>query len=466
MAYGRAMKLMNGVRPAAGAFVMSAVLAACGGGGGGGGTHYATPIGPETAQPTTAPASGYVAPTGAVTAIAPNGSGSFGSAILAASASGTLVAQSDDTPIEQYGATDLANSGLSEYPVSITESAGVSSASVHRAGASAAMRAVRASARRARTPLTFHLPLDPRTAVAGFARRGALALHRAPGFVPNARSRRPTAFAQGAQRTFHILTGTITHVTSSSCPAGSTQVANSTTCYTDISAHLQAVSAHAYVWVDDALSASKYGFSTVDWSTTASTFDADYGIETQAFAPAFLSSSPTPSFEQCPAGSTTPYPNQSDYQPVPDLSGGDPHISIVITAALDSSGEGGYFDSQNLLNDQELNCGGPHAPSNDLPMVVLADDLYSTTSGSTVYDQTYWRTVDMKRSMPHEFQHYLHALNKAVAPQLANGNGVFDDSFVDEGCSELAEDIVNGGTQQSDETLLEFEYLYDPGTTR
>ncbi len=462
-AYGRLMKLMNGVRPAAGAFMLSAALAACGGGGGGGG-HYATPVGPETPgttpAPTTSPANGYTAPTGAVTAIAPSASGNFGSAILAASASGTLVVQSDDTPAEQYGATDLASSGLSEYPLTITESAGIATSALHRAAS--AVRRTRGRVRFEALPASFHPRLDPRTATAGFARRGALALRRAPGIVPNARSRRPAALAQGAQRTFHIVTGAITHVSASSCPAGSTQVPDSTICYADISATLQAVSTHAYVWVDDALQGSQYHFPSTDWPNVATTFDADYPIETQAFAPAFLPTSPTPTFAQCPAGSTTPFTDQSQYQPVPDLSGGDPHISIVITAALDGTGEGGYFDSDNLLNDQELNCGGPHVPSNDLPMVVLGDDRYTTTSGTTVYDPTYWDLVDMKRSMPHEFQHYLHALNKAIGPQLTDGNGMFDDSFVDEGCSELAEDIVNGGRQQSDETLLEFEYLYAP----
>ena len=469
------MKLNYGVRPAAGALVivLTAALAACGGGGGGG-SNPVFPIGPETplptstptSAPTSAPGSGYAAPTGAVTVITPSASGSFGSAILASSAAGTLLVQSDDTPGETYGATTLASAGLSEYPVSIGETAGVTSSALRRGIPTATVRrglAPAAAARRVVPALAFHPRLDPRTTAGVLGRRGTFALRRAPGIAPNAGLRRPAAFSTGAQRTFHILTGTITHVSASSCPSGSTLVQGSTICYADVSAHLQAVSNHAYVWVDDAITSSgSYGFSASTWTTVASTFDHDYAIETQAFAPAFLTQySPTPSFEQCAAGSTTGLP-QSEYQPVPDLSGGDPHISIVITAALDNTGEGGYFDSENLLNDQELNCGGPHAPSNGLPMVVLADDVYSTTSGNVVHDATFWQNVDMKRSMPHEFQHYLHALNKAFGPQFANGDGEFDDSFIDEGCSELAEDLVNGGAQQSDETLLEFEFLYTP----
>src|SRR6202022_170497 len=97
----------------------------------------------------------------------------------------------------------------------------------------------------------------------------------------------------------------------------------------------------------------------------------------------------------------------------------------------------------------------PHVPSNNLPMFVIGADKYPTSGGGTVTDEAYWRTQDMPRSLPHEFQHYLHALNKVLKADLtgARNQGVFDDSFVDEGDSMLAEDLVNNNAQQQDTRL-------------
>jgi hypothetical protein len=159
----------------------------------------------------------------------------------------------------------------------------------------------------------------------------------------------------------------------------------------------------------------------------------------------------------------------SSYQPTVDLSGSDPHISMLITNALAANGEGGYFDFRNDLNDQELNCAfnGPHAPSNQLPMFVIGADQYNTGS-SNIADEGFWRTLDMPRSLPHEFQHYLHALNKVLLPELgSNVQGYFDDPVVDEGCSELAEDLVLGSgvnSPQSWESRYDgWWYMFAPG---
>jgi hypothetical protein len=99
-----------------------------------------------------------------------------------------------------------------------------------------------------------------------------------------------------------------------------------------------------------------------------------------------------------------------------------------------------------------------------MPMFVLASDKY-TVNSATTYDESYWRQYDIPRGLPHEFQHYLHALNKVVAADIASpGSGEFDDSFIDEGASMLAEDLVNAGNAQSEDTLArEARYLFAPG---
>ena len=435
-------------------FATALLLAACGGGGGG--TSSAGQLPPSAGvglvagpSPTPAPSSGFVSPSGGVT-ILPPAAGAFGSAILPASQDGTLVVQSADAPAEPSGNTP----SLPEYSVAASETAGIAASSRARA---ALQRSVE-SARPAYRPLHDPLSTGNRTVA---ALRGRRALQLAPdGRAPLSR-RATQTIATGTPRTFHINHGVITGV-SGTCTAPA--ISAGSNCYVDISAHLLSVSNHAYVWVDDAVApGTAYGFSQSDFDAVASTFDADFARETAAFGPAFVPENPTPSYQQCDASGTALA--QSAYVAPPDLSGNEPHISIVITNALESSGEGGYFDFSNLLNDQELNCipnNTPHQPSNAAPMFVLGADKYTLASGP-VYDASYWRTVDMPRSLPHEFQHYLHALDKVVAVDFSHGRGSFDDAFVDEGASMLAEDLVNPNNAQSQDTMVTaFEYLYNP----
>ncbi len=67
-------------------------------------------------------------------------------------------------------------------------------------------------------------------------------------------------------------------------------------------------------------------------------------------------------------------------------------------------------------------------------MFVAGTDKYGGSGAGTITDEEFWRTLDMPRTLPHEFQHYLHALNKVVIPDLNNNTqGYFDDPVVDEG---------------------------------
>ncbi|HTD37677.1 MAG TPA: hypothetical protein VK669_09190 [Candidatus Limnocylindrales bacterium] len=344
---------------------------------------------------------------------------------------------------------------MQEYDVTASESAaGQVPGSARRSG----MAFARAVAEAASLP-PFRARTDPRTTAITKRLASQFRVRATVGRrVQSVRT--PSSFSVGATRVFHVAQGTITG-SSSSCTAP--QQSAGSDCWLDVTATLQAVSNHAYVWVDNAVTSNaSYGYSAADWNTTASTFDTDYARETVAYGPAFFTTSN--GYEQCDT-SGNPLPTGS-YQPSVDLSGSDPHISMLITNALESTGEGGYFDFRNDLNDQELNCAtkAPHMPSNQLPMFVAGADKYS----STTYDETFWRNYDMPRTLPHEFQHYLHALNKVLVPDLnQNNTGWFDDSVVDEGCSELAEDLVLGSgvnSPQSWEPRVDsFFYLYQPG---
>jgi hypothetical protein len=452
------MHLNGRVRPAL-AVVFFAALAACGGGGGGGavpgggggGGGLPTPTPVPTATP---PAPGYVAPTGGVTQLGPTASNQFASSMLNASADGTFVVQSTDTPAEA-----AAGTSLTEYDVTATETAGG-----QVPGARTRVTANLPVAANQRAPMSverafvppYRPRFDPRTTAlnrryASFARSRTVLGRRTES------ARTAQSFSVGSTRVFHVLQAAITGVGGTCNPPKQSQGGQ---CYIDVPATVRAVSNHAYVWVEDAVyNDASYNFSSSDWTTAANTFDTDYARETAAFGPAFFQANFH--YPQCNT-SGTKLPNSS-FQPTVDLSGSDPHISFLITNVLAANGEGGYFDFGNDLNDQELNCAynGPHAPSNQLPMFIIGADKYNTGS-STVADEGFWRTLDMPRSIPHEFQHYLHAMNKVLIPELgSNVQGYFDDSVVDEGCSELAEDLVLGSGVNSPQS---WEPRYDAWT--
>lgn len=405
----------------------------------------ATPTPSPTPVPTTTPPAqtGYTAPTGGVTQLGP--SGVFSSSLLAASTDGTFMVQSAEAPAEPPAST-----ALTEYDVSASESAaGQKPSAAGRAAGSAARGD-------ATTRLPYRLRMDVRSApLRAAGKRRLMSLERIAGRSVES-VRRPSAFAQGNQRTFHVHQGTITGVGGSCTPP---QQSVGGECYIDVPATLQVVSSHGYVWVDNAIDAS-YNLGAADWQAAGTAFDADYTREAAAFGPAFFTANGH--YRQCDTSGNT---LSSGLQAPVDLSGADPHISILITRALENTGEGGYFDPNNLVNDQELNCAtrAPHVPSNALPMFVVEADKYQGQTGF-VADESFWRTQDMPRSLPHEFQHYLHTVDKVVIPLLVNNQpGEFDDSFVDEGDAMLAQDLVNAGGQ--DNVALEgaFEYLFSPG---
>jgi hypothetical protein len=307
-------------------------------------------------------------------------------------------------------------------------------------------------------PPPYRVRRDFHQAALNEMNRRTMSALRIAGASPQSTKRSTSAnlFTSGAKRTFHVFQAPITGA-AGTCT--SPQIKIGPDCYVDVPATLQAVSNHGYVWVDDGIDAT-YNFSLADFQATASAFDTDYARETTAFGPAFFNSKYV--YTQCNA-SGVPNPNPGTYAPQVDYSGTDPHISILITKALENTGEGGYFYGGDLVNDQELNCGpsgNAHMPSNQLPMFIMGADKYSSSA-----DAAYWRTQDMPRTLPHEFQHYLHAINKVFAATLRDGNTsvVPDDSFVDEGDSMLAEDLVNPNNAQSSDTLFaSFFYLYNP----
>lgn len=457
-AYSGGMTLHR-VRPAIAAAVLAAaVLAACGGSGGGGGS--APPVNATPTPTPPPPPPGYTPPTGAVTLLggSPTGIGVFGSAIIAGSADGVMIAEAAGTPTEPPSGGTIAR-----YAASVKETAGVGTASSARSPQNArALQALIAKnheleaadglRERPSNPAALRRLFRTITATRDVSAR-VRRVRSAPGTV-------------GQTRQFKIQTSNIGNA--GGCARGTTD--GDYVCNVTITATLRAVGSHANVWVDDAQSPGEYTIAG-EFQTIASRFDGYFTTETAAFEPAFYPASQPVNFAysaarpQCdPSGNVLP---QAQYQAT-DLRGANgTSVDIVITDVLIGTGEGGYYDTASEFPQQMWDCGpAPKEVSNDTSMFVLTGNNYSGRgAGVPAQNETYWLNVDIARGTSHELQHLLHAHYKYFRPIVTStGNGSFDDPFVEEGCSMLAEDLATDPApgQHLDTPRFAYTYLLEP----
>ncbi|GAC1659837.1 MAG: hypothetical protein NVS4B13_05970 [Candidatus Elarobacter sp.] len=139
-------------------------------------------------------------------------------------------------------------------------------------------------------------------------------------------------------------------------------------------------------------------------------------------------------------------------------------IDVVITDALAGTGEGGYYYVANELPQALWDCASPSPSrpvSNNTSMFVITGNNYSTGPNLTQFNEPYWLNTDVPRSLSHELQHLLHAHYKVLKPALFNQNPVFDDTFVEEGMSMLAEDLAADGVR-IDTPRYSYTFLLEP----
>jgi hypothetical protein len=448
------------------AVVVLAALAACGGGGGGGsipGGGGGGGGGP-TPTPTPATGTGYVPPTGAVTLMSATVNGQFGSALLPASADGVMTAEVATTPT----VPPSGGGAFPQYTVTVKETAGVGTSSASRSPES--VRALQALIAQSRKDLAVdglrERPSDVaatrnlfRALSATRTTAGVRRTHAAPGNV-------------GTQRPFKIQTSNIGN--SGGCAGGGTS--GTYVCNVTITATLEAVGAHANVWVDNASLNTLGEFTNVpaEFQTIASKFDGYYNIETAAFGAAFYPGaqpltyvwdSSTNGKKQCDS-SGNPLP-PSSFLTV-DLSGSNgTSIDVVITDALAGTGEGGYYAGTDEIPQQVWDCApSPRRVSNYTSMFVITGNNYAGLgNGVPPHNESFWLNTDVPRSMAHELQHLIHAHYKAFRPvATGTGSGSFDDAFVEEGCSMLAEDLATDPSpgQHLDTPRYSYVYLLEP----
>jgi len=434
------------------AIIALSSIAACGGGGGG--SSYTPPTVTPTptitpAPPATPSTGGFVAASGPVTELS-GASGSFGSTITNPANTAIVLAQSADTPTSVVGAGTLASSSLT-----MSETGGQSTQS-HARFTQASQRFVRDADFQRRPD---RITVDAMRTIARSIRHTAVIDRSTQSIRSTAAT--PQNFTPGSTFTFQLQGGNISGTSSNPTPI-------------PVPAHLIAQTAHANVWLDDkdAADAAQYptGVQT-DMNVVAARFEENYNTETSTFGPAYTTK--TVQFQECDANTTPLGGTAANSDPGTDTTGAtDPQINVIITTALAGTGEGGYFFGADMLSQSEANCipGTPKIVVNNLKMIVVSGDKNPASTNFAVNNESFWLQETAPQTLAHEYQHYLHYTNKFLGQIVANPNnqnaGTVDNSFIDEGCSVLAQDLVvapNGRDPKESETALFVRlYLLEP----
>lgn len=433
----------------------AAALAACGGGGGGGSVGPPAGITPgPLATPTFAPAAG-------ITLLAPAAGNVLVAGVPGTAADELVLAQVATTPGEPGTGGSLA-----QYAATVNETAGVSASSAAREAASvrsAQLRARIVENRRSAQAERLReraIPVDMLRA----AMRGITVIRA--GGAQSGRMTRAAAGTVGQQRTFKILTSKIGN--SGGCAGGST--ANRYICNTTITATLKAVGAHGNIWVDNASLATPGEFTVAgEFGQIAAKFDQYYATEIAAFAPAFYPGTPAVTFatggKQCDVNGNDI--GSANYVRT-DISGSNgTSIDVVITDALAGTGEGGYYFGGDEIPQEVWNCDSSanRLVSNNTAMFVIGGNNYPPAPPQLLqFNETYWLNTDAPRGMSHELQHLLHDRWKVVKPEVTSATATFDDAFLNEGMSMLAEDLATDPApgRHIDTPRYTFVFLLEP----
>lgn len=248
-------------------------------------------------------------------------------------------------------------------------------------------------------------------------------LHRAAGAPTSVRRTRSVGTTVGSKNAFWIFTGAI--------GAGGSS-------YAQRSATLKAVTAHGYVWIDDAL----VSVADAEVTAIANDFENAYASDTTHFGTAaYTTSSPgmtSGSNAACDATGATIASTTVPNYIVPT----DGKTDVFIADAL-GAGVGGYFSSANYLYQSALNClinNGFTAQtvprSNELPMFVVGYNkhVYQDPQQNSDFEDR----EDVVRGTAHEFQHLINFVNHAIV----SGGTSSEDVWLNEGMSMLAQDFA------------------------
>lgn len=204
--------------------------------------------------------------------------------------------------------------------------------------------------------------------------------------------------------------------------------------YEQVPATLELQTAHGNIWIDSSLLSGSTAAAAFAPSSLAATiaaigddFENAYASDTAHFAGAdYAANSPglTPSYKACngdgsAAGSTKAYI--------------DPQARInvmVVNPSAFGSGMGGYFSAVNYMPQAALNCIATSYRSNEAPFIYVG---WFDRNGST-----YELKEDLVRGTAHELQHLINFVNHS----LLGSAGTYEETFLNEGLSMLAQDFA------------------------
>ncbi len=200
--------------------------------------------------------------------------------------------------------------------------------------------------------------------------------------------------------------------------------------YTQVPATLEAITAHGYIWVDTTL-VSNGQVGTSEAQQIGADFENAWASDTAHFGTELYGGQPVEA-EQASYCSASGARNGSGVAIVPSAT----HtVVFVVNPASLGGGVGGYFDPANFLPDAELQCdAGARAAgihSNEAPMIYLG--WFNPTNPD------YELREDLVRGTAHEFQHLINFVDHAL---LNDEPSAFEDTFINEGLSMLAQDLA------------------------
>ena len=203
--------------------------------------------------------------------------------------------------------------------------------------------------------------------------------------------------------------------------------------FNSVPATLQLVTAHGYIWIDNALSA----MTQASIAAIGANFENAWASDNSHFGtPDWPFNAPAMVYGGSPCDSTGASLGPPVIQEfIPDPA--QHHHVFVVAQASAGAGVGGYFFSVNNIVQGILNCIEPGAKSNEASMIVLVWPSFGFTSLNFELNE------DTVRGTAHEFQHLINFVNHCMLNGTQQApNCQSEDSYINEGLSMLAQDLA------------------------
>lgn len=204
--------------------------------------------------------------------------------------------------------------------------------------------------------------------------------------------------------------------------------------YQQVPATLELQTQHGNIWIDSSLLSGSTAAAAFSPSSLAATvakigddFENAYASDTAHFAGTdYSASSPglAQSYKACNADGSSAGTTKAYIAPQARIN------VMVVNPNSFGSGMGGYFSSVNYMPQAALNCIAASYRSNEAPFIYVG---WFDRNGST-----YELDEDLVRGTAHELQHLINFVNHSLLVSA----GTYEETFLNEGLSMLAQDFA------------------------